>query len=81
VAHLPIVGTLESEKLFRAEPDFDGEAFWLTPQKFTRPFKSFGVVFAFQYIKRLNGAQTICEIERIRSHRALSVADRRPLLQ
>jgi hypothetical protein len=80
LAHLPIEFALEGEKPFRAGPDFDGETFWLTTEKFARPFKGFCVVFAFQYIKGLNRAQTICEIERIRSHLVLSVADRRPLL-
>jgi len=77
---LPIEFSLEGKKLFCAGPDFDGETFWLTTQEFARAFKGFGVVFAFQYVKGLNRAQTICEIERIRSHRVLSVADRRPLL-
>jgi hypothetical protein len=81
VAHLPIELAIEGEKSFRAGPHFDGEPFWLTTQKFARPFKGFGVVCAFQYIKGLNRAQTIGEIERIRSHRVLSVADRRSLWQ
>jgi hypothetical protein len=73
--------TIEGENLLRAGPDFHGEPFRLPSQQFGRPTSRLFVIFAFQDIEGLNWAKTICEIERIRSHRRLPVADRRALSQ